>query len=157
MLGKHHHLCLTSKPAAPKWLQLVAAAWLCRSLRQWMATPPPPHWRQQWRWRPFIMAHAVATAAAALYCCLLRDAASIEYCGASHSKAGFATSVSAVSTQELSSKPSTSMAEQEAPLLHYSAVVSKNYEQSSVGCCTLQRSHGQSDSPQGAACALVNR
>ena len=112
--------------------------------------------RQQQRWRPFIMAHAVA---AALYCCLLRDAASIEYCGASHSKAGFATSVSAVSTQEHSSKPSTSMAEQEAPLLlHYSAaVVSKNYEQSSVGCCTLQRSHGRSDSPQGAACALVNR
>ena len=32
MLGKHHHLCLTSKPAAPKWLQLVAAAWRCHSL-----------------------------------------------------------------------------------------------------------------------------
>ena len=40
MLGKHHHLCLTSKPAAPKWLQLVAAAWLCRSLRRWIVTPP---------------------------------------------------------------------------------------------------------------------
>ena len=39
----------------------------------------------------------VAVRGAALYCCLLRGATeAIEYRGASHSKAGFATSVSAV-------------------------------------------------------------
>ena len=39
----------------------------------------------------------VAARGAALYCCLLRGATeAIEYRGASHSKAGFATSVSAV-------------------------------------------------------------
>ena len=45
---------------------------------------------------------------AALYCCLLRGATeAIEYRGASHSKAGFATSVSAVKQSDCfsSSKP----------------------------------------------------
>ena len=49
----------------------------------------------------------VALRGAALYCCLLRGATeAIEYRGASHSKAGFATSVSAVKHAHChSSKP----------------------------------------------------
>ena len=49
----------------------------------------------------------VAVRGAALYCCLLRGATeAIEYRGASHSKAGFATSVSAVKHAHCySSKP----------------------------------------------------